>query len=244
MQKIKFINFDELFCVDISRYTSTTYINRIKLVFSSKVNIPSQDILLSGFTELNEHNDYIQGDFSNFTNLYRSFDDGVTFILSDTLEDIYVEPIPEIEPEPYVPTLEEVKEGKLFELSSICNQSIINGVDLVIDENTEHFSYNIEDQNNIDDIFNMASTTNLSQPYHCDHGNCKLYTVEQVSALYTAQKLNKTHHTTYYNQLKSYTLSLKTVKEVESIFYGYKLSGIYDEIYNEMMARAKLSYER
>ena len=112
---------------------------------------------------------------------------------------------------------------------------ITSGVDVEIDGKTEHFSYTIEDQANIDDIAQMAKSTNMEQSYHCDNGSCKLYTVEEITKIYMTQKMNKAHNITYANQLKLYVKSLKEKAEVESIAYGQDLTGEYLNTYNTIM---------
>lgn len=151
--------------------------------------------------------------------------------------DKYVEPTPENpEPtEPIIETLENIKTNKISELNTICNKMITSGVDVEIDGKTEHFSYTIEDQANIDDIAQMAKSTNMEQSYHCDNGSCKLYTVEEITKIYMTQKMNKAHNITYANQLKLYVKSLKEKAEVESIAYGQDLTGEYLNTYNTIM---------
>ena len=130
---------------------------------------------------------------------------------------------------------EPLAEDKISELNTICNKMITSGVDVEIDGKTEHFSYTIEDQANIDDIAQMAKSTNMEQSYHCDNGSCKLYTVEEITKIYMTQKMNKAHNITYANQLKLYVKSLKEKAEVESIAYGQDLTGEYLNTYNTIM---------
>ena len=87
----------------------------------------------------------------------------------------------------------------------------------------------------IDDIAQMAKSTNMEQSYHCDNGSCKLYTVEEITKIYMTQKMNKAHNITYANQLKLYVKSLKEKAEVESIAYGQDLTGEYLNTYNTIM---------
>ena len=141
----------------------------------------------------------------------------------------------------YELTLDETKQKKINELSTICKNKIESGVTIQIDSVDETFSYGIEsgDQGNIDDIFNLAISTGLSQPYHCNGGNCKLYTVQQISELYVACKVLKAKETTYFNQMKQYILELNNKDTIESITYGQELTGIYLENYNAMMAQSQ-----
>lgn len=212
----------------------------ITLELSSAVD---EAYLLSGkIYTLNEYNGSVQGKFNGFTTIYRTFDDdSLKYQLSDD-GSVYVEPPepePTPEPEPYVPTLEEVQSQKISEFDTLCNQSIVNGVDVEIDGAIEHFSYTDEDQANLDDLMQMAKATMLDQPYHSDGNGCKLYAVEQVVTIYIAEKLNKMHHTTYFNQMKMYIKTLEDKDIITAINYGDALTGEYLENYNLMMTQAK-----
>lgn len=143
-------------------------------------------------------------------------------------------------------TLDEAKKKKIAELSSICQKRIEDGVTISIDGVDESFTYGIDngDQGNIDDIFNLCVSTKLPQPYHCTNGNCKLYTPEQIAALYVAVKMNKAEQTTYFNQLKQMIEETYTedgdIATVNAIEYGVELTGKYLENYNAMMQQSQL----
>lgn len=173
-------------------------------------------------------------DYSEFTTIYREIDGGCQFSNDGS---IYIEPIP------YEPTLEEVKESKISELSDTCNFLIVNGVDLLIDSNLEHFSYNENDQVNIKEIFDLAVQTNVPMYYHADGESCKMYTVEQIVNLYATATTNKMHHTTYFNQLKRYVNDLDDVEDVQAVTYGQELFGDYLDTYNNSMYQAQLVLE-
>ena len=203
-------------------------------------NRPSNDILLSGFEVLNERTFENQSDdyYHGYTTLYRDIDENTVILSNDG--SVYVEPEPFPEPKPYVPTLEEVKDLKIQSLSSICKQSIINGVDVEIDGVVEHFSYGEEDQVNIKELFDLAMQTNVPLYYHADGESCKLYTVEQIVNIYTTNATNKMHHITYFNQLKLYVNTLETNEDVESVNYGDELTGEYLKTYNDAMVQANV----
>ena len=246
MQKIIFNNDETKTVYDV---TMSFQNKRIYIEFPESDNDKSIDTTLfaDGFIEVNEHNSFVQADFSSMKYIYRDYDDGLRYILTYIEDDVYVE-LPEIETpiepsEPYVPTLDEVKKSKINELSRICNQSIINGVDVEIDGVIEHFSYKDEDQVNIKEIFDLAVQTDVPMYYHADGASCKLYTVEQIIALYSTASTNKMHHTTYFNQLKLYVETLETIDEVNSVVYGQELTSTYLETYNNSMMQAQLVLE-
>lgn len=227
MEKIKFNKNDIIFNVRMTRVKD----NIIKI--ESEKAIPNE-IITNGFSIINEFNDSIMADYSDYKTIYVESTDNAYYLSTG---DKYVEPTPENpEPtEPIIETLENIKTNKISELNTICNKMITDGVDVEIDGKTEHFSYTIEDQANIDDIAQMAKSTNMEQSYHCDNGSCKLYTVEEITKIYMTQKMNKAHNITYANQLKLYVKSLKEKAEVESIAYGQDLTGEYLNTYNTIM---------
>lgn len=227
MEKIKFNKNDIIFNVRMTRVKDDV----IKI--ESEKAIPNE-IITNGFVIINEFNDSIMADYSDYKTIYVESTDNAYYLSTG---DKYVEPAPENpEPtEPIIETLENVKTNKISELNAICNKMITSGVDVEIDGKTEHFSYTIEDQANIDDIAQMAKSTNMEQSYHCDNGSCKLYTVEEIIKIYMTQKMNKAHNITYANQLKLYVKSLKEKAEVESIAYGQDLTGEYLNTYNTIM---------
>lgn len=112
MQKIRFINNDLEYNVSLKSVD-----NRIVCAFNSLEDAKPAPIT-NGFYEINEHNGMIQGDYTQYKYVYNKVDD-VTFILTTNENDIYVEPV---EPEPYVPTEEEIAEQerqrKIAEINS------------------------------------------------------------------------------------------------------------------------------
>ncbi len=227
MEKIKFNKNDNIFNVRMTRVKD----NVIKI--ESEKAIPNE-IITNGFAIINEFNNSIMADYSDYKTIYVESADNAYYLSTG---EKYVEPTPENpEPtEPIIETLENIKTNKISELNTICNKMITDGVDVEINGKTEHFSYTIEDQANIDDIAQMAKSTNMEQSYHCDNGSCKLYTVEEITKIYMTQKMNKAHNITYANQLKLYVKSLKEKVEVESIAYGQDLTGEYLNTYNTIM---------
>lgn len=220
-------------------------LNQVRITFDN--NKPSNSVLLSGFNLVNEHNGYVQTIREDYKYFYRTYSDNelIVELCNDGVEYVEPEPILNPEPEPYIPTLEEIKNNKINELSDICNHLIENGVDIDINGTMEHFSYSLSkgDQNNIDDIMKLAASTGLGQSYHCDNGNCKIYTIDQIVTLYIAVKVNKLINMTYFNQMKQYIKSFTSDEDKEiivSISYNTPLTGIYLETYNENVEHSKL----
>lgn len=239
MEIIRFKNNNNIFLAVLKKIGK----NVIQLNFTDSI----PDDYLNGFEQLGLYNGVVEGDYLEYTTLYRTYEDSPTMIELSCDGSVYIPPvIPDPTP-PYEPSFEEVKAQKIAELSSICKANIECGVDIEIDGNIEHFSYGIlsGDQSNIDDLFEMVKLTGLEQPYHCDGGNCKKYTPEQIVALYIAQKTNKASQTTYYNQLQQYIENTykgelsSDITDVKAVMYGQELTGIYLEGYNDMMEQSQ-----
>ena len=237
MEKIHFYNSNTIY------KGVTDFVNKNVLVINFDSNVPTEKEDIKGFEILNENNDFVQEEYTEYSTIYRTYEDDTNKVEFSNDGSVYIEPEPTPTPEPYVPTLDDIKTSKINELSYTCNQSIINGVDVDIDGVMEHFSYKDEDQVNIKEIFDLAIQTNVPMYYHADGQSCKLYTVDQIITLYSTATTNKMHHTTYFNQLKLYTESLETEDEVNAITYGQELTGEYLETYNASMAQAQVVLE-
>lgn len=232
MQIIKFVESDLEFPVLLEKQAD----NRIRCTFSNEEDTQSAP-LLEGFVGLNEHKRFVQSDYTDYKYVYKREDDGLTFIITTDDSDIYIEPQTP-EPQPYISTIKDLKKVKIDHLSNVCKQNIINGVDIEVNGKIEHYSYKDEDQMNIKELYDIAMRTNSPVYYHPDGESCRLYMVEQIMELYSTVTMNKTHHTTYFNQLKLYVETLNTKEDIEAVEYGQELTGKYLETYNTVMEQA------
>lgn len=208
--------------------------NRITLAFTNPI---FKELLLSGFEELNEHNGFVQGDYRSYKYIYKESSDCMTFTMTSHENDIYIETEEIILPEPI---LEEIRNEKITYFSKLCSKNIISGVDVDINGTIEHFSYTDSDQTNIKELFDTVLSTGMPMYYHADGLGCRLYSVNQIISIYTAQITNKTHHLTYFNQLKLYVNNLTDIEAVKKIEYGTtKLTDKYLETYNAAMIQAE-----
>lgn len=82
-------------------------------------------------------------------------------LCNDGVEYAEPEPIVIPEPEPYIPTYEEVLNEKIMELSSVCQSTIERGLDI----NGLHYSYTEKDQINLNDIVSTVKLTGLPLGY-------------------------------------------------------------------------------
>lgn len=232
MEKIRFLNNQNIYEGEVSVRG-----NVLSIKFSD--TIPPQNTLTNGFELLNENNGFVQGNYTAYTTVYRTYEDNTMLIELSCDGSVYVPPVipdPEPEPEPYVPTYEEVLNNKINELSSICQYTIESGLDI----DGLHYSYTEKDQINLNDIVSTVKLTGLPLGYHADGQNCTEYSAEELINIYVQLAMNKYCQQTYFNQSREYLKSLEESDEnkeiLESYTYGTPLTGVYLEKYNNMVA--------
>jgi len=141
MEKIRFLNNQNIYDGEVSVSG-----NIVTIKFIS--TLPPQGTLTNGFELLNENNGLVQGNYTAYTTIYRTYEDNNMLIDLSCDGSIYTSPVlpdPEPEPEPYIPTYKEVLEAKIIELSSSCQYMIEAGLDI----NGKHYSYIEKDQINL-----------------------------------------------------------------------------------------------
>lgn len=119
-----------------------------------------------------------------------------------------------------------LREGKLSELRAACNKMIESGVDVVTSnsgENTEHFSLDSYDQNNITNMFYSVMAGIDEYPYHADGKECTTYSKADIVAIYIATQSAITYHTTYNNMLRALVNRTDNVEVLAAITYGMEL---------------------
>lgn len=135
--------------------------------------------------------------------------------------------------------------GKLSSLSNSCNEQITNGAEITLsDESKKTFSYSIEDQANVSEMFNAIVMGATSYPYHANGEGCKMYSAEDILKIYSTLTALKTSQVTYYNQLREYVKTLEFVPDIQSVTYGQELTGSYLDTYNELMQNATTEMQK
>lgn len=129
-------------------------------------------------------------------------------------------PEPTPEPEPVEPTIDEVRQSKLYEVSSICEQVIYSGVDVELSTGKKHFSLTANDQTNIDGIFSAITLGATEYPYHADSEPCEMYSASDIITLYIAAKGFITQQTTYCNALRQWIKREDRIEAISAIRYG------------------------
>lgn len=136
--------------------------------------------------------------------------------------------------------VETVRKAKIEELSVACNTAINAGTQVQLsDGSTESFTYGLVDQSNVSEMFNAVLLGATEYPYHANDDGCRMYSAQDIVAIYVTMSIFKTAQTTYHNQLKCHVKAMESVTEVEAVTYGQELTGEYLDKYNELMAQAK-----
>lgn len=138
------------------------------------------------------------------------------------------EPSPEPEPEPEDITVAYAKKLKLKDMSNTCNNIIFAGIDVVLsDEETHHFSLTEYDQLNLFKLETLARSGQEVLPYHEDGELCKFYPAVDIIAIANAATQYITYHTTYFNSLKAYINSLRSLNTISRVTYGMDIPEKY-----------------
>ena len=140
------------------------------------------------------------------------------------------------------PTIEEVKEDKIKEISDACRETIFEGIDVKLsNENVKHFSLKTEDQININNLLEQVSIGNIKAengiPYHADGEMCILFSVQDFTLIANEAANFILKQTTYCNHLMAYIRSLENIKEISDITYGQELTGEFLENYNHIIGK-------
>ncbi len=129
------------------------------------------------------------------------------------------EPVPE--PEPYVPTLEELREAKKAEISTICEQVIYSGFDVTLsDGGSYHFSLTEKDQLNLFGKQAQLAAGAEQVEYHADGQPCRYYSAADMQDIIESAMWYVSYHTTYCNALNMWIAGCETAEEVQEIYYG------------------------
>ena len=234
MVNIKFLNEEAIHQADVKSITSHVI----------EINGVNQNT--SGFHILTDEGD-ISGKYENYTTLYRVVENG--FQLSDD-ESVYVEPEPpETEPiEPYVPTLEEVQESKVYEMNAAQQETINYGMDVKLtDGTTEHFSLTQYDQQSLMGLQSLVAEGTENIPWHNSNEaeHCKFYSNADMKLIIASALAYVTYHVTYFRDLRIYIRSLDDKELIQKIQYGDSIpTENQSEVLQVMLVQAQSDHEK
>lgn len=177
------------------------------------------------------------GDYTEYTTVYRQFDGGVQFSNNGL---VYTPPERMPEPEPYIPTLEELQEAKVTEMEAVKQQLIYAGFDVTLTDGTaEHFTLTIEEQIELSALQQKVKDGVPQLPWHIEDESehCKFYANEDMALIVEAAFAHKSWHRTYFQDLRIYIRSLDSKEAVEAVTYGMEIpEDDRSEPLQEMMA--------
>ncbi len=125
-------------------------------------------------------------------------------------------------------TLEFVRDAKIAQMSKICHDTIVNGIDVVLsDGESHHFSLEIEDQIKIQALALKAQNGESTLFWHEDDMPCKFYSANDILAIYTALEKIQTIETTWFNSLKMYIMSMETIEQISAVTYRTEIPEEY-----------------
>lgn len=115
--------------------------------------------------------------------------------------------------------LESARAAKESELSTTCNQAIVTGMDVKTTQGTEHFSLQETDQINLTTAYNAVMAGSEQYPYHADGKLCRMFTADEIKAIFAASIQHKMYHTTLCNHLLTWARRAETAEELDGITY-------------------------
>lgn len=201
--------------------------NQVRLIFHD--DIPSTEVLLSGFNLVNEHNGIVQTNREAYTYLYRTYEDEPNKVELCNNNAPWVappEPDPMPAPEPYVPTLEEVQEAKVAEMEAIKQQLVYAGFDVTLTDGTvEHFTLTMEEQIELSALQQKVKDGVPQLPWHIEDESehCRYYKNEDMELIVEAAFAHKSWHRTYFQDLRIYIRSLDNKEDVKAVTYGMEI---------------------
>lgn len=137
-------------------------------------------------------------------------------------------------------SLEEYKTYKLTQVNEACQEDIYAGDEIELDNVSRKFTFKLEDQMNLKNLFDIVSTFPDVQnlPYHVSTQSCEMFSREDIITVYLTLLIRLTKITTYCNQLNMYIRSLYNKEDIEKVTYGMELTGKYLETYNDIIAQS------
>ncbi len=132
---------------------------------------------------------------------------------------------PEIPPDA---TVEFVKDAVIKQMSTACNATITNGIEVVLSDGQScHYSLGLEDQLNLLSLQGMLAAGAEAVPYHADGEECRYYSAADFGAIAQAATAWKLYQESYFNSLRGYIRSMETMAELRAVTYGMEIPEEY-----------------
>lgn len=140
---------------------------------------------------------------------------------------------------------DEYKKYKLTQVNEACQEDIYAGDEIEIDGVPRRFTFKLEDQMNLKNLFDIVSTFPDVQhlPYHVSAHSCEMFSRKDIITVYLTLLIRLTKITTYCNQLNMYIRSLYDKEKIKEITYGMELPEGYLATYNNIIAQSMESMQ-
>jgi hypothetical protein len=207
--------------ISINKSATMYNIEEIRMISAGVLKIEFESEIPDDFGDIAVYTsgDNLCAQLQGFDTVYRK--DGNTVYLSNNGA-VYQEP--ELEPEPYEPTEEELLSAtvasKKAEISAECENVIYAGVNVKLSKGWEHFALTEHDQIN---LFAKQAQLNAGVEqleYHADGQPCRYYSAADMQIIITAAMFHVSYHTTYCNAINMWIAGCQTAEEVQEISYG------------------------
>jgi len=136
-------------------------------------------------------------------------------------------------------SIESVAKDKIDEISTACQKAIYSGIDVELSTGAKHFSLDLYDQTNIDNLMTAVTLGAAEYPYHADNEKCTMFSSADILTLYIACKTFITQQTTYNNLMKIYINRLTDMDTIKSLSYGSVLPDDLLEEAQVLMAQSQ-----
>lgn len=178
-------------------------------------------------------------DYTGYNTVYREIEGSVQFSDDGSVYTAPPEPGSGPEPEPYVPTLDEVKEMKKQEIYAAYQIVKATGVEVKISTGTERFPLKDE---NLTFLFGkqMEVTSGNKEliSYQDAQDRCKFYTRGDMQTIINSAFAFVDYQTTYRNNLCEWVDECQRIPEVEKISYGVEIPEEYqNEVYRSHLTQ-------
>lgn len=196
---------------------------------------------MNEFTDGNQYKDVAVADIDE--NEYEELKTllGIGAVVTDEPKEVTWNDEPAVDEEvPEDETVKEVKVRCLEKLSEACRNTIFGGIDVRLsDGKKRHFDLELEDQLNLMELEKRIAAGETSLPYHASGELCTYYSAEDITAIIKAAKEFKEYHTTYYNSLKNWIKSMRSISKIGAVTYGDEIPEKYcSDVLRQIISQA------
>lgn len=220
MAYVRFLNEKSIYKADVIPNVDGNIVT-LKFEGEKEISTNGFDVFLDKEREIDIGGQFYHG----YTTIYRN-DEGTEkyngYQLSND-KSVYNPANTELEPEPYEPTLEELKERKIAEMNGKQQELIQKGVDVpLFSGKTERFTLKDQDQMSLMGLQTLAAQGAERIPWHeADNSeHCKYYSAEDMSRITGAALSFISFQVTYFRDLRIYINSMLDKESVNSAEYG------------------------